>query len=168
MLVEVTVHCLITSCIAYSEWAIFGLLTIGGEGGGAKRYPLPKIWHTYPTMMKPGTVVPNLKNIQKVYESRNAPLKFCWHRHFLTQNQQIFAVSRNADILIKISDPEDILYVWSWDQSLVTLAFLWEKLSKLNFIRNWPEKNTFLRGGLSSSLINWNWHDVWSWNFTPE
>ena len=31
----------------------------GGEGaGGAKRFPLPKICHTYPTMMKLGTVIP--------------------------------------------------------------------------------------------------------------
>ena len=27
-------------------------------GGGAKRLPLPKICHTYPTMMKPGAVIP--------------------------------------------------------------------------------------------------------------
>ena len=29
-----------------------------GWGGGAKRLPLPKICHTYPTMMKPGAVIP--------------------------------------------------------------------------------------------------------------
>ena len=31
----------------------------------AKKDPLPKIYHTYPTMMKFGTVIPHLKNIQK-------------------------------------------------------------------------------------------------------
>ena len=34
-------------------------------GGGAKRAPLPKICHTYPTMMKLGTVIPYLKKIKK-------------------------------------------------------------------------------------------------------
>ena len=30
-----------------------------------KRLPFPKICHTYPTMMKLGTVIPYLKEIQK-------------------------------------------------------------------------------------------------------
>ena len=33
--------------------------------------PLPKICHKYPTMMKLGTVIPYLKKIQKIYESRD-------------------------------------------------------------------------------------------------
>ena len=36
-------------------------------GVGAKRLPLPKIYHTYPTMMKLCTVMPYLKKIQKLY-----------------------------------------------------------------------------------------------------
>ena len=44
---------------------------------GAKRPPLPKICHTYPTMMKLGTVIPYPKKIQKIYESRDKPLEFC-------------------------------------------------------------------------------------------
>ena len=39
--------------------------------------PLPKICHTYPTMMKLDTVIPYLKKIQKIYESRDTPLEFC-------------------------------------------------------------------------------------------
>ena len=39
--------------------------------------PLPKICHTYTTMMKLGTVIPYLKKIQKIYESRDTPLEFC-------------------------------------------------------------------------------------------
>ena len=35
--------------------------------------PLPKICHTYPTMMKLGTVIPYLKKIQKMYESYDIP-----------------------------------------------------------------------------------------------
>ena len=41
--------------------------------GGAQKPPLPKICHTYPTIMKRGTVTPYLKKIQKIYESRDTP-----------------------------------------------------------------------------------------------
>ena len=37
---------------------IFGAAHGWGEGGGVKWTPLPKICHTYPTMMKLGTVIP--------------------------------------------------------------------------------------------------------------
>ena len=47
------------------------------EGGERKRPHLPKICHTYPTMMKPGTVIPYPKKIQKLYESRDITLEFC-------------------------------------------------------------------------------------------
>ena len=49
---------------------------------GLKRPRLPKICHTYPTMMKLGKVIPCLKKIQKIYESRDTPPDF-------TGNQQI-------------------------------------------------------------------------------
>ena len=49
-----------------------------GWGGKQKDLPpLPKICHTYPTTMKLGTVIPYLKEIQKIYESRVTPLEFC-------------------------------------------------------------------------------------------
>ena len=41
-------------------------------------------------MMKPGTVIPYVKKIQKVYELRDTLTEFCWHQHFFTRNQQIF------------------------------------------------------------------------------
>ena len=47
-----------------------------GWGEGAKRLPLPKICQTYPTVMKLGTVIPYPKKIQKIYESRDAPVDF--------------------------------------------------------------------------------------------
>ena len=59
-----------------------------GDGGG-KGSPLPKICHTYPEMMKLGTVIPYLRRICKIYESRDNPLEFCWHQHFYIENQQI-------------------------------------------------------------------------------
>ena len=51
--------------------------THGYGGGGAKRPPLPKICHIYPTMMKLGTVIPYLRKIQKMYKSRDTFLEFC-------------------------------------------------------------------------------------------
>ena len=69
----------------YSGWAFSGLLT----DEGAKRSPLPKICYIYPTMMKLGTVITYLKRIQKLYESRDTPLDFCWHQHFFFGNKQI-------------------------------------------------------------------------------
>ena len=45
--------------------AIFG---VAHRWGGQKDAPpLPKICHTYQTMMKPGTDMPSLKKIQKIY-----------------------------------------------------------------------------------------------------
>ena len=41
---------------------------------GAKRPPLIKISHAYPTMMKLGAVIPYLKKIQRIYKSRDTPL----------------------------------------------------------------------------------------------
>ena len=43
-----------------------------GWGGG-----LSLISVTHPTWMKLGTVIPYLKKIQKIYESRDTPLEFC-------------------------------------------------------------------------------------------
>ena len=39
--------------------------------------PLPKICHTYSTMMKLGTVIPYLKKIQKLFESGDTSLEIC-------------------------------------------------------------------------------------------
>ena len=54
-----------------------GLFRGNSRIGETKKALLPNICHTYPTMMKLGTVVPYLKKIQKIYESRNTLLEFC-------------------------------------------------------------------------------------------
>ena len=47
-----------------------------GEGV-AKRPPFRKICQKNPTMMILGTVIPYLRKIQKIYESRDTILEFC-------------------------------------------------------------------------------------------
>ena len=54
--------------LALFRMGIFGAAYGWGGGSRAKRSPLPKICHTYTTMMKLGTVIPYLKKIQGVYE----------------------------------------------------------------------------------------------------
>ena len=59
------------------------------DGSGGGRGELSKICHTYPTIMKLGTAILDLRKIQKICKSRDIPLEFCWHQHFFTGNQQI-------------------------------------------------------------------------------
>ena len=55
---------------------IFGAAQ-GLLAGGSNKAPLPEICDTYPTVMKPRTVIPYLQKIQKIYESRDTPSQFC-------------------------------------------------------------------------------------------
>ena len=64
-----------TICLTLFRMGIFG--AAHGWERGAKKAPLPKICHTYPTMMKLGTVIPYPKKIQKIYESCDTPFEFC-------------------------------------------------------------------------------------------
>ena len=57
---------------------------VHGWGGAFLPHP-PKIHHTYPTMMKLGTVIPYLRKIKKMYKSRDTFLDSCGHRHFLPE-----------------------------------------------------------------------------------
>ena len=59
------------------------------HGWGGQKDPFPKIYHTNPAEMKLDTVIPYLKKIQKIYESRDTTLEFCWNQHFFTGNRQI-------------------------------------------------------------------------------
>ena len=69
-------------CIKFSALSLFRMDFFWAAhgrrgGGGGQKDPLPKICHTYPTIMKLGTVIPYLKKIQKLYESRDTLLEFC-------------------------------------------------------------------------------------------
>ena len=66
-----------------------------GRGGG-KISPFPKICHTYLTMTKLGTVIPYLKQIQKIHESRNTSHESCWLQQLFTRIQQILQIKKKT------------------------------------------------------------------------
>ena len=67
------------------DWPFWGCSRMDGEQKG----PLfPIFCRTYPIIMKPGIVIPYLKKIIKIYESRDTFFEFCWHKHFFIGNQQ--------------------------------------------------------------------------------
>ena len=48
--------------------------------------------------------------------------------------------------------------MWSCDPSLVTLAFLGEKLSDTQFYKDLTRKTAFFEGGLVSNSLITDWH----------
>ena len=54
-----------------------------------KKDPLSKIYHIYLTMIKLGAIIPYLKKTQKIYESRDTPVSFCWCQHLFTEKNPI-------------------------------------------------------------------------------
>ena len=66
-------------------------------GVGVKRPPLPEIYHTFPTKMKLGTVISYLKKTQKIDESHDTPLEFCWLSIFHRKSANL-AISENTNI----------------------------------------------------------------------
>ena len=68
--------------------------------GGPKRSLFPKILHAHPVTMKLGTVIPYLKKIRKHHESRETPLRFCWHQHFFIRTQQLLLCHFNTKFII--------------------------------------------------------------------
>ena len=72
----------------------FGAPRVWGEGFWL---PLPKICHTYLTMMKLGTVIPYLRKIQKICKSRDRPL-ISGDVSIFHRKSANFAISRNTDM----------------------------------------------------------------------
>ena len=89
MFYEQTLNTVLTLTLALFRMGIFRAAHRLGERGVQKGSFLPKICHTYPAMMKLGTVIPYLKKIQKIYQSRDASPGLCWHQNFFTGNHQI-------------------------------------------------------------------------------
>ena len=97
-------------CMLTELKILLNLLRIGifeaAQGGVEQKGSLPKICHTYLTVMKLGTVIPYLKKTQKIYESRDTPLDLCWNQLFYCKIAN-FVISENTDI--------DCILVHFWD-----------------------------------------------------
>ena len=52
-----------------------GLFRAAHGWGGARKLPLPKICHTYPTKMKLVTIMLYLKKTREIDKSRDTPLE---------------------------------------------------------------------------------------------
>ena len=59
---------------------------------------LSKICHTYPTLMKLGTVMPYLKKIQKIHKSRDTTFSVLPTSSFFLWKSAIFVISGNTGI----------------------------------------------------------------------
>ena len=79
----------------YSGWTFCGLRANDGGTGGVQKGPTPKICHIYPTMMKLGTCIPNLKKTPKMFEWRGIPIGFCWHQYFFTGKQNFSFIKKD-------------------------------------------------------------------------
>ena len=67
--------------------------------GQAKKLPLPKICHTYSTMMKLGTLIPYLKKFKKyINQVMHHPLSSADSSIFFPPKSANFAMSSNTDI----------------------------------------------------------------------
>ena len=93
---------------------------------GGKKAPLPKICHTYPTMIKLTTLIPYLKKIQKIYKSCDTPLEFCWHQHFLTEISKFCYIKKYRYRLY---------FDTSWNYSSMDALFL----ILLTFFESWKK-----------------------------
>ena len=86
--------------VRFKYSVIFNLLTLFRMGFFRATHgwglPLPKIRHTYLTMMKLDTVIPYLRNIQKMYKSRDTFLDSCRHQYFFHWKSANFVTSRNT------------------------------------------------------------------------
>ena len=109
--------------------------------GESKKTSLPKICHTYPTMMKLGTTIPYLKEIKKIYESRDATPDFYWHQLFFS----------------KFCCVKKYMYTLHFDKKFLILLTFLESI-KIALIKKvtilvMPEKNGYLRSSENKGIL---------------
>ena len=103
-----------------SRWGAGG----GGFFGG--------LCHAYPTMMKLGTVIPYLKKIQKIYQSRDTHPDFCWYQHFLSEIIK-FCYSKKCRYRIRISNSFN--FSWVFEDFLNKPGCNFDDVSKNGYLR---------------------------------
>ena len=84
--------------------------------------------------------------------------------------------NRSYDVIIPVDDVTNKIF--SLDLNDIVDVFMWTKFGNSSIsmrdvittsvLKGFDQKNRFfLRGGLGSSSINWDLHQVQTWNFTP-
>ena len=102
---------------------------------GWKKGHLPKICHTYPTMVKPGTVVPYLKKIQKSFnhltQSTSSADTSAFHWKL-----SAFGISRKNDIYwILINSLNSLNFLWVFQDFLINMVAVLMMSAKLRLWR---------------------------------
>ena len=107
---------------------IFGALHVWG---GAKKVTLPKMCHTYLAITKLDTVIPDLREIPKIYKSRDTSLKFCWYQYFLSGNQQIL-IYQIIQIVIAFwfITSDFLIFFWVFKDFFHKLVYNFDNISK--------------------------------------
>ena len=94
-------HLVVSSSAVAVTYALtlfrIGLFGAAHGWGVRQKGPLPKICHTYLTMMKPGTVIPYIKEIQNTCKSRDTSPRFLLISAFFYRKSATFIISRNTD-----------------------------------------------------------------------
>ena len=117
------------------------------------RVPLPKICHTYPEVMKLGTVIPYLKKIQKTYKLCNTPFEFCLHQHFFYQKSAVIVISRNFNIGY-ISIIKTLIF-WTFFEPLKVFLINMVHVSKIGYSMPSWNKNIFKQKLWRYNLCSW-------------
>ena len=85
-----------------------------GEGGKKPAPPSPFLKSvTHILQWWNSTVIPCLKKIQKLYESRDTPLEFYWHQQFFNGNHQVL-LYREIHVLIAFRYIMSNFFNFSW------------------------------------------------------
>ena len=95
-----------------------------------------KIRHTYPTMMKLGTVVPYLRKIQKMYKSRDTFLEFCWHQHFSPEISKFCYIKKYTYRLEFDRVSNSFNFSWVFSNYFNKHGYNFDDVSKNNYSRS--------------------------------
>ena len=82
-------------------------------------------------MMKLGRVIPYLKKIQKIFQSRDIPPEFCWHQKFCYIKKYKYKLHFDPKFLILLTFPEtlkiiliNVVIILIMSAKIATPAFL--------------------------------------------
>ena len=101
----------------------------------------------------------NPKKIQKIYESRDTALEFCWHQHFFTRNQQILLYQeKQIQISFWYIISNYCKFFWVFNDCFSKYGYNFDDVSKNGYTRLSLNK-AILKNGYDVIISN---HDVTS------